>query len=138
MKKSDKPKTVLVVDDDPEELTASCEALEAYYSVLTATCGSDAMLIASKSTPDLIILDVIMQGGQDGFMVFRDLGDNPRTSGIPVIFLTNVNEATGLAFGAREVSRYLGRKPAAFLEKPLDPEALIRAAGMAVTRQPDL
>ena len=83
-------------------------------------------------------LDVIMQGGKNGFIVFRDLCDNPMTSGIPVIFLTNVNETTGLSFGAGEVSRYLGRKPAAFLEKPLSPEVLIREVAKAVARQPHL
>ena len=136
MKKPDRMRTVLVVDDDPEELESTCNTLRSSYTVLAAACGVDAIRMAAKSTPDAIVLDVIMHGGKNGFMVFRDLGGNPATSGIPVIFLTNVNETTGLSFGSGEVSRYLGRRPAAFLEKPLSPKALIREVAKAVARHP--
>ena len=136
MNKLDVARTVLVVDDDAAELASTCKALGSSCTVLAATCGADAVRIAAKSTPDVIVLDVIMQGGKDGFGVFRELGDNPATSGIPVIFLTNVNEISGLSFGAGEVSRHLGRPPAAFLEKPVSTEVLVREVAKAVTRRP--
>lgn len=125
---------VLVVDDDPQELTFACRVLGAHWLTMAATCAADAIRMARSSPPDAIVLDVIMQGEENGFAVFRELGNNPETSAIPVIFLTNVNRTTGLDFGPAEMRRYLGRAPAAFLEKPVTPETLIHAVEKAVGR----
>jgi putative two-component system response regulator len=125
---------VLVVDDDPEELAFACKALGSTCIVMAATCADDAVRMARSSTPHVIVMDVIMHGNENGFTVFRILGEDPVTAKIPVIFLTNVNETTGLSFGPEEVSRYLGRKPVAFLEKPVSAAALIREVVNAASR----
>lgn len=125
---------VLVVDDDPEELAFACKVLGADSVVLAATCADDAIRMARTSLPDVIVMDVIMQGGENGFTVFRNLGDDPSTARIPVIFLTNVNETTGLSFGPDDLTRYLGRKPAAFLEKPVLPATLLKEVARAASR----
>lgn len=132
MNNLDGMRTILVVDDDPEELASTCTMLTAGYAVIAASCGTEAIRLASENTPDVIVLDVILQGGKDGFSIFRDLGNHSATSGIPVIFLTNVNEITGMSFGAKEVNRILKRKPAAFLEKPVSPAVLIREVAKAI------
>lgn len=116
---------VLVVDDDPEALAFACKALGAISTVLAATCATDAIRMARESRPHVIVLDVIMQGGDNGFAILRELNADPLTRDIPVIFLTSVNEATGLAFGPEELHRYLGKEPAAFLEKPVSPDRLV-------------
>ncbi len=117
---------LLVVDDDPEELTATCKALGSRYSVLAAASGKDALRMVREARPCAILLDVMMAGGMDGFAVFNALQHDPDTKRIPVIFLTNVNQATGLSFGAGAVGRYLGAAPAAFLEKPVSAVRLRR------------
>lgn len=119
--------TALVVEDDPEQLASDCKALGMRFLVLAATCGEDALRIARNAQPTVIVLDVMMPGGKDGFTVFRELHDDPATRGIPVIFLTAVNRATGLCFGPREIHRHLGAEPAAFLEKPVSADQLRRA-----------
>lgn len=124
--------TILVVDDDMDQLACARMALEPSYTVLTATSDTEAIRLAASAKPDVIILDVMLQGGQNGFSVFRDLGDDPVTSGIPVIFLTGVNQTNGLSFGTAELGRYLGREPVAFLEKPLAPENLLREVSKAI------
>lgn len=127
-------KRVLVVDDDAESLAFACKALEPGYTVFPASCAADALRIAREAGPDLAVLDVIMQGGENGFAILRELAGDSSTAHIPVIFLTSVNEATGLAFGPAELSRYLGCEPAAFLEKPVAAERL-RAEVAAVLQR---
>lgn len=117
--------TVLVVDDDCEELALTCKVLGAHYPVLAATSGEDALRTARETIPCVIVLDVMMSGGKDGFATFHELQTDPATRNIPVIFLTNVGKATGLPFGSAELGRYLGREPAAFLEKPASADKLL-------------
>lgn len=116
---------VLVVDDDPEGLRAACEALGPRFPVLTAASGLDALRVARGTRLRAVVLDVMLSGGMDGFAVFGELQRDPATRRVPVIFLTGVNRATGLPFGAGALGRYLGAEPAAFLEKPVSAAALL-------------
>jgi putative two-component system response regulator len=124
MKTPDPNVPLLVVDDDPEELKATCKALGSLYPLLTAVSGQDALRIAREARPCAIVLDVMLAGGIDGFAVFNELRHDPATRQIPVIFLTSVNQITGLPFCAGALGRYLGAEPAAFLEKPVSASAL--------------
>ncbi len=96
--------SVLVVDDAPENLTLMHDLLKDLYRVQAATSGETALRIATSSTPpDLILLDIMMPG-MDGYEVCRRLRADPRTAGIPVIFLTarteEADERMGLEIGA--------------------------------------
>ncbi len=124
--------TVLVVDDDPEELASTCEVLGSRYPVLTVTSGEDALRVARQVRPSAIVLDVMMAGGKDGFTTFHELQQDPATRHIPVVFLTNVGKAAGLPFGSAELGKYLGGTPAAFLEKPVSTEKLLRAVAKSL------
>jgi PleD family two-component response regulator len=81
-------KKVLVVDDEPHIVKAIRFYLEDEdFEVLTATEGGEALELAEKHQPDLIILDVMMPC-MDGFEVCRELRLRSRTRLIPVILLT--------------------------------------------------
>ena len=123
--KPDRVRTVLVVDDDPEELALTCKTLGSRYPVLAATTGEGALRTVRSAQPSVIVLDIMMPGGKNGFAVFHELQGDPVTRDIPVIFLTNVNQSTGLSFGPAELRRYLGKEPAAFLEKPVSASELL-------------
>ena len=63
-------KTILIVDDSPENLTVLSELLQPFYRVRAATCGQKALRIANTTPrPDLILLDVMMPD-MDGYQVF--------------------------------------------------------------------
>lgn len=124
MKKGD-ARTVLVVDDDPEWLEFLSKAIGSEYPVLCAASGEDAIRRAQSVTPDVIVLDVMMPGGKDGFTTYSELQRDPRTRDIPVLMLTEVNRKTKLAFGAEDMKQYLGKAPAAFLEKPISVDRLL-------------
>ena len=96
--------TVLIVDDTPENLTLLYGLLKDSYRILVANSGERALqLLADDPLPDLVLLDVMMPG-IGGFAVCRQLKQDPRTAGIPVIFLTakgeNEDEQAGFDAGA--------------------------------------
>lgn len=105
--------TVLIVDDEPSARVT----LEALLSPMglnlpTASNGKEALQKVVESKPDLILLDVMMPE-MDGFEVCRRLRKNPKTSGIPIVMVTALQD--------RE-SRLLGIEAGAddFLTKPID------------------
>jgi len=122
-------RSVLVVDDDPEVLEFLIQTLGAGHTMLSATNGEDAVQVAQRERPDLILLDVMMPGGKDGFSVFAELQKDPRTRDIPVLMQTDVNRKTGLAFDAKIMGQHLGKAPAGFLQKPVTARKLLEEVG---------
>lgn len=83
---------VLVVDDIEENLKVLSETLiQAGYHPLQAKSGERGLQIARKAQPDLILLDIKMPG-MDGFETIRQLKGDPETQGIPVIFISALNQ----------------------------------------------
>jgi len=104
---------ILAVDDNPINIKLLSRALvNSEYQILTAGSGREALDIAVKEFPDLILLDVMMDD-MDGYKVCTELQNHNRTNHIPVIFLSAKNEsvdkARGLALGAVD-----------YLTKPFD------------------
>jgi putative two-component system response regulator len=114
---SGRTRTVLVVDDTPQNLSLISDLLESHYQVKLASGGERALAIISANPPDLILLDIMMPG-MDGYEVCRRLKDNPASKEIPVIFVTSLadseNRAMGLDLGAVD-----------YLTKPIDPDMLL-------------
>src|SRR6478752_7428048 len=109
---------ILVVDDIP----ANVKLLEArliaeYFDVLTASDGYQALAICDRNQVDLILLDIMMPG-MDGFEVCERLKSNPKTSHIPVVMVTALDQPAdrvrGLKAGADD-----------FLTKPVNDLQLI-------------
>lgn len=92
-------KTILVVDDTPENLAVLGELLRPNYRVRVAPTGARALQVAqSEPRPDLILLDVMMPE-MDGYEVLRRLRATPETTQIPVIFVTAMDSADDEEFG---------------------------------------
>jgi len=84
--------TILVVDDTPENIDVLRGLLKPHYKVKVAINGDQALkLCFSDSPPSLLLLDVMMPG-MNGFEVCAKLKENRQTEGIPVIFVTAMNE----------------------------------------------
>ena len=93
--------TVLVVEDEPNLLTALKYSLEQEgYDTLTAVDGESGLRIAQSNSPDLVILDVMLPS-LDGFEVCRILR---RQSNVPILMLTargeELDRVAGLELGA--------------------------------------
>ncbi len=81
-------KTILIVDDTPDNITLLNSVLKDLYNTKIAVNGEIALKIASiKPQPDLILLDIMMPG-MDGYEVCQRLKSDTETKDIPIIFLT--------------------------------------------------
>jgi two-component system, sensor histidine kinase and response regulator len=97
-----KPEVILVADDIPANVELLLDQLNSLgYDTITATDGPSAIAAASEHQPDLCILDVSMPAGDlgvddrsTGFEVCRRIKRDPRTSRIPVIFVTALNDTS--------------------------------------------
>lgn len=99
-------KTVLVVDDTPENLFLISDLLKGEYYVKVANSGAKALRIMSGDIlPDLVLLDILMPE-MDGYDVLKVLKSDIRTKHVPVIFLTSkaedADEELGLNLGAED------------------------------------
>ena len=110
--------TILVVDDEPENLSLLSHLLRPFYQVRAANSGENALRAAtSEPRPDLILLDIMMPE-MDGYEVLARLRKHPATVDIPVIFVTVLNDADdeehGLALGAAD-----------YIAKPIKPAVVL-------------
>lgn len=115
-----KSRTILVVDDEPVNRQVLRNYLVSLgFIVQEAADGSSALAKINRSSPDLILLDIMMPG-MSGFDVCRTLRESEKYRNIPVLFLTARNQSSslveGFACGAND-----------YLTKPfLFPELLAR------------
>ncbi len=90
---------VLVADDAPDSLGMLNSALtNEGYTVLVAMDGVQALSIASKMAPDIILLDAIMPN-LDGFSACLQLKNNAELSDVPVIFMTGLSDSEHVVKG---------------------------------------
>lgn len=82
---------ILVVDDEPNNLQLLRQILKSKYHISLATGGLQAVELAGKFKPDLILLDIMMPE-VDGYETCIWLKSNPITARIPVIFVTAKSE----------------------------------------------
>lgn len=95
-------KTVLIVDDTPDNLAVLSDMLSEYgFRVLVATDGVSALEQIKHLQPDIILLDVIMPG-IDGFETCQRLKENHTTKNIPIIFMTGLSELDNLLKGFKQ------------------------------------
>lgn len=109
---------VLVVDDSPEALGLINDSLEAAnINVLLALEGQQALTIAKRMRPDMILLDAIMPR-MDGFETCRRLKEDPELASIPVIFMTGLTDTA-------DIVRGLEAGGVDYLTKPIRPDELL-------------
>jgi CheY-like chemotaxis protein len=123
---------VLVVDDDPDVVEATRLILERNgYHVVTAEDGGKGLAQVRAERPDVIVLDVMMPEGTEGFhfvwALRRDADE--RIKGIPIIIISAIHERTKLRFypdqsdGTYEPGAYLPVED--FVDKPINPADLV-------------
>jgi putative two-component system response regulator len=110
--------TILIVDDEPANVTTLVQLLRPAYQVRAANSGAAALRVAaSEPKPDLVLLDISMPG-MDGYAVLASLRDDPATRDIPVVFITALaaaeDEERGLALGALD-----------YITKPIKPGVIL-------------
>jgi CheY-like chemotaxis protein len=100
---------ILLVDDSKFLRMATERALARVgYTVITASDGGDALQVARKENPDVILLDMLLPG-MTGPQVLKALKNDPATAGIPVVAFTGLSQ--------RNAERLQKDGACAFLEK---------------------
>jgi CheY-like chemotaxis protein len=124
---------VLVVDDDPDIVETLRLVLEsAGYEVETAGNPPQAFDKLQGFTPDLILLDVMMPDGTEGFHFVWKLRNEypPELAQTPIIILSAIHETTKLRFypektdGTYTPGEFLPVQ--GFVDKPAEPAALLK------------
>jgi len=113
-----KGKTLLLVEDDPDlqevlRLTFTAEG----YRTVAASDGEEALKLARRHAPDLILLDVMLPG-KDGIEVCQEVRRDPALEGIPILMLTAKGEESDVVLG-------LGVGADDYLVKPARPKELL-------------
>ncbi|RJO74423.1 MAG: DNA-binding response regulator [Myxococcales bacterium] len=111
---------ILMIDDDRDLVDATRIVLESKgYQVFAAYNRSEGQKAVQTLKPDLILLDVMMEMEDDGFVLAQDL----RRQGVntPIIMLTNIGKVLGMEFGRDDEMAPVNE----FTEKPLEPRKLL-------------
>lgn len=108
-------KTVLAIDDNPEDIDIIRKYLGEEYSVVGLLSGEKGVEKAKEVNPLAITLDILMPR-KDGWEVLRELKETPETQDIPVIILSIVDDKRlGFSLGATE-----------YIVKPVGKQLLLR------------
>ena len=99
-------RVLLVIEDDPDTSSLLSMYFAGYdFEVTTAARGDEGVAAARRKLPDTILLDIGLPD-MDGFAVCRELRASPRTSHIPVVFLSEkasvADRVAGLGAGAQD------------------------------------
>lgn len=121
-------RTILAVDDEGELLDAVEAALvTSDYRVYKATNGKDALRLARKLQPDLILLDILMPE-MNGYEVLETLKADDRTATIPVVMLSGLADEGAKIKSAERYSE-------AYLTKPFTTAELLAKLEEVLHRQ---
>ena len=118
---------ILVVDDEPDIVALVVYHLaKAGYRVSSAASGPDALALAKRDRPSLVVLDLMLPG-MSGFEVLAKLREDDQTAGIAVLMLTarkdEPDRIRGLELGADD-----------YLTKPFSPQELVLRVGAILRR----
>ena len=112
---------VLLIDDDVDLIEMNRAVLTNRGLDVAAAYNSDeARTALHAGTPDLVVLDVMMETHTAGFDLAREIHE--QHPDLPILMLTGVREATGVPFEFTPDETWL--PVLQFLEKPFEPAAL--------------
>lgn len=118
------PKKILAIDDETEVLNLIRFTLErAGFSVETCDNGRQAWDVIQKTTPDLLVLDVMLPG-IDGYSLMLKISQEESTKQIPILVLTALEPSRTLF---QKFSQVVG-----FMTKPFKTEDLVEQVKAAV------
>lgn len=117
--------TVLIIDDEPDVITYLTTLLSNYgFRAHSAESADEGLEKLEQSRPDIIFLDLLMPM-KTGINLFNKIKKDPRYQDIPIVIITGIQDKFSKDYKEFFESLKL-RKPAAFIEKPVNPDHLIK------------
>jgi CheY-like chemotaxis protein len=121
---------ILIVDDEPGNITILREILKSRYAILAAATGQHAVsLAASNPPPDLILLDIKMPS-MDGYDVLKTLRTSQRTRNIKIVFVTAKR-----AIDDKMMAYQQGIED--YITKPIDPDFVLQIVERLTKKRSD-
>ena len=115
---------ILLIDNDIDFIEMNKAVLEHHgYEVKAAYNSLEGYELACLESPDLIVLDLMMEQHDSGFKLAKKLKQDPAIKNIPVLMLTAVADRTGFKFSQEKDGYWM--KTNAFIEKPCPPKDLM-------------
>lgn len=125
------PEQLIMVVDDDEHIRriVAFTLVTSGYKVIAAKGGREALRMARRQYPQLIILDVMMPD-MDGFRVAHRLQRDQRTQSIPIIFLTARSQGEDILAGYKAGADW-------YITKPFERQELVSAVGDILSLRPE-
>ena len=115
---------ILIVDDDPDFLDGLRLLLEnAQFDVDTAMTPEEGIGKVKSGLHDLLILDVMMPDGHEGFDVARTIREQLKLRDLPIVILSAIHERKQIPYRFAPDEHYLPVD--VFLDKPVDNDTLL-------------
>lgn len=116
---------VLIVDDSPTDRHVISQALQRHgFDTLVASEGREAISLAEREHPDVILMDIVMPG-MNGFQATRSLTQNPATASIPVVIVTSKSQESDRIWALRQGA-------VSYITKPVGDDALVAAVNASL------
>ncbi len=124
---------ILIVDDDREFAEAIQILLSSHgYETVVAHNRDEAVAKLRSASPDLVILDIMLENWSDGFTICKKLKYDNSLREVGVIVVSSVSRRTGLAFPTRSRGEEHGAD--CYLDKPVEPDELLRRVEQVLDR----
>lgn len=115
---------IVMIDDDEDILSVYKEILTHHdYEVLTASDPATGLELVKTKNPDLVILDIMMPSGYEGFDVARTIREEFKMIKLPIIVMSSIHEKKQIPYRFAPDETYLPID--LWLDKPIDPDVLV-------------
>ena len=127
----DKAYKILIIDDDPLFVKSTQVVLESHgYQVDSAQGGDEGLAKMKEQTPDLVLLDVMMDWVLDGVSVSREMMKQPGLRDIPIIMATSIRNSEYQSTFPQDEYLHIN----SWLDKPCAPQDLVAEIKSTIAR----
>ena len=128
---------ILIIDDDPDFVMVTKAILETkQYNVKFAHEPEEGMKMLDEEVPDILILDVMMGKGAEGFVCARKIRKDSKFDKMPILMITSMTEQTGFNFpGEGKHSKFLPVDE--YIEKGIEPHVLLEKIEQQLAKKKD-
>ena len=127
-------RSAVVIDDEVDITNYLSSILETNgFEVRTANEAKSGEVLIRERPPDIVLLDLMMPG-RSGVQLFGRLRGDEATRDIPMVMVTGIGNQTGMDWNA-SVDQLKARRPEGFVEKPIDPERLMKVVEAVLAGQ---
>jgi CheY-like chemotaxis protein len=117
-------KKVLIIDDDAELRDAMKTILGAAYSLREAGSRKQALEILKTFTPDVVLLDVMMESNNAGFELAREIKGNAKLKNAKILMITNIDREMNFDY-KKEAGDKDWLPVDDYIVKPVEPKTLL-------------